>query len=116
MLNDRDITEGSPSPDNDGARSTTVVRRKTHTRSQLIQEIANRAASLAFMLHLTPTMVTPCDIFRDIDMCDKKNKLRLRDLLYADEANFVHDVFGIRAELNRKTGELEHCFSPRYSA
>ena len=41
--------------------------------------------------------------------------LRLADLLAADDANFLHDVLGIRAHINRKTGKLENCFVPRYS-
>lgn len=41
--------------------------------------------------------------------------LDLSALLAADDANFAHDVFGIRRHLNRKTGKLENCFSPRFS-
>jgi hypothetical protein len=33
-----------------------------------------------------------------------------------DDANFTHDVFGIRKYLNRETGELTMCFVPRYTA
>jgi hypothetical protein len=44
------------------------------------------------------------------------NPLRLDDLLQADEFNFMHDIFGIRRHLNRETGELMDCFSPRFSA
>lgn len=41
--------------------------------------------------------------------------LRLNDLLAADDANFAHDVFGIRRHLNRQTGELGDCFLPRFA-
>ena len=41
--------------------------------------------------------------------------LKLDELLAADDANFSHDVFGIRRHLNRKTGQLGDCFMPRYA-
>ena len=43
------------------------------------------------------------------------NPLRLQALLDADDFNFAHDIFGIRRHLNRQTGELMNCFSPRFS-
>lgn len=57
------------------------------------------------------------DAEMDIIACHANgNPLRLKDLLDADEANFVHDVFGIRRHLNRETGKLEGFFSPRYTS
>lgn len=44
------------------------------------------------------------------------NPLRLDDMLKADEFNFGHDLFGIRKHIDRRTGELLHFFSPRFSA
>jgi hypothetical protein len=44
------------------------------------------------------------------------NPLKLKELLEADDSNFMHDVLGIRRHINRKTGELEDCFVPRYAA
>lgn len=41
--------------------------------------------------------------------------LRLERLLEADDFNFAHDVFGIRRHIDRETGELGNCFSPRCS-
>ncbi len=43
-------------------------------------------------------------------------KLRLDELLNAPNFDFAHDVFGIRRHLNRETGRLGNCFSPRFSA
>lgn len=43
------------------------------------------------------------------------NPLKLRALLEADEFNFMHDVGGIAKHLDRKTGKLLDCFSPRFS-
>ena len=31
------------------------------------------------------------------------------------EIAFLHDVCGIATHINRNTGELEGCFSPRYA-
>lgn len=42
--------------------------------------------------------------------------MKLDELLAADDFNFLHDVFGIRKNLNRKTGKLDNCFVPRFAA
>lgn len=42
--------------------------------------------------------------------------LFLADLLEAPDSDFVHDVFGIRRHINRKTGALGDGFWPRYAA
>ncbi len=42
-------------------------------------------------------------------------KLRLSDLLEADDFNFAHDIFGIRRHIDRATGKLTNCFLPRFS-
>jgi hypothetical protein len=44
------------------------------------------------------------------------NTLRLDELLAADDFNFMHDVFGIARHMDRTTGKLTNCFTPRYSA
>ena len=44
------------------------------------------------------------------------NPLNLEKLEAFDSMNFSHDIFGIRANLNRTTGKLKNCFSPRCSA
>lgn len=52
----------------------------------------------------------------DINACHSNgNPLDLKALLEADDFNFCHDVFGIRNHINRATGQLENCFSPRFS-
>ena len=43
------------------------------------------------------------------------NTLRLEDMLSADAFEFSHDIFGIMENLDRKTGKLQNCFSPRFS-
>jgi len=52
----------------------------------------------------------------DITACHLNGcKLRLLDLLKSDKFNFTHDVYGIAAHLDRKTGKLTGCFWPRYA-
>lgn len=52
----------------------------------------------------------------DISACHITNPLRLQALLDADNGNFMHDIGGIISHINRETGKLMNCFSPRYSA
>lgn len=51
----------------------------------------------------------------DISAAHENCPLRLDDLLKADDFNFLHDVYGIIRHLNRKTGELENLFLPRFA-
>lgn len=41
--------------------------------------------------------------------------LKLREFLEADDFNFLHDVVGIHRHLDRKTGQLDDCFVPRFA-
>lgn len=41
--------------------------------------------------------------------------LKLADLLAADNFNFSHDIAGIIACMDRKTGKLTKCFWPRFA-
>ena len=52
----------------------------------------------------------------DITACHLNGcPLRLKDLLEADDFNFVHDVAGIMGRMDRKTGKLTRCFLPRFA-
>ena len=76
-------------------------------------QIAKRAVSKAKELGIQYDQMTAV---MDIGACHSNgNPLRLKELLVADDFNFGHDVFGIRANINRKTGQLQNCFVPRYS-
>lgn len=41
--------------------------------------------------------------------------LDLKKLFKADDFNFAHDVIGIMNNIDRTTGQLKNCFSPRCS-
>jgi hypothetical protein len=82
--------------------------------ARIIAKIAARAISLAASASIAYEFI---DADMDITATHVNGcPLRLDDLLAADEFNFAHDVFGIRRNINRETGTLENCFSPRYSA
>lgn len=56
------------------------------------------------------------DVIMDIDACHcNGNPLRLADLLAASDFDLIHDVGGITAHIDRRTGKLRNCFVPRYS-
>ena len=80
----------------------------------VIAKIAERAEKFAaaFLVHYPRT-----DILMDLDATHSNGTpLKFEELLKAPDTDFVHDVFGIRKHINRKTGVLEGFFHPRYSA
>lgn len=88
----------------DGARDAAI---------ELIKQIADRAV-LVYAKH--DVRVDPTTIVMDLMACHfSGQKLRLDDLLAADDFNFIHDVGGINKHLDRETYQLTDGFSPRYS-
>lgn len=80
---------------------------------EVIRDIAERAAIIAARARLQYSRM---DAQMDITAVHANGSpLRLFDLLGADDGDFAHDVLGIRRNLNRTTGQLEHCFVPRYA-
>lgn len=79
----------------------------------IISKIARRAVLLAKEAGISYDTI---DAEMDISAVHCNGcQLRLKDLLDADDFNFSHDVFGVRRHINRETGKLEDCFSPRFS-
>lgn len=76
---------------------------------RLVGDIADRAGrlfgfdTLALRMDMTACHANGC-------------KIRLSDLLSADDFNFSHDILGINRHLHRNPGKLNDCFCPRYSA
>lgn len=56
------------------------------------------------------------NLIMDIEATHISRPLRLKELLEADDANFFHDINGIMRFIDRDTGELTGCFSPRFTA
>lgn len=80
----------------------------TKEDSEMLSKIVNRAVKNFGVTDKT-------DLSMDVTAAHISNPLDLQKLLDADDFTFTHDVGGIRAHLNRTTGELEHCFVPRCS-
>jgi len=90
-----------------------LTRRKDKETMDIEVKIAKRAVSMANELDIQYDRMTA---IMDIDACHcNGNPLKLQELLEADDFNFGHDVFGIRANIDRTTGKLQNCFVPRYS-
>jgi len=78
-----------------------------------IAEIGKRASEIAKGIGHD---IEPINFMLDMETALKheQNKgIDLDVLLRFDDGNFAHDVFGIHRHLNRETGELMDCFSPR---
>ena len=56
-----------------------------------------------------------CTMLMDLQATHMDCPLDLEGLLEAQISDLSHDILGIATHLNRQTGELEDCFSPRYS-
>jgi hypothetical protein len=77
---------------------------------KLQMESAKRAVNLADSLGFRYDYT---DAAMDLDAANEDCPLDFKALLGFDDANFGHDVFGIRRHLNRETLKLENCFVPR---
>ena len=52
----------------------------------------------------------------DLEACHRNgNPMDFAALVAADDCNFAHDVCGITRHIDRETGKLGGCFSPRFS-
>ena len=86
--------------------SFTTTRKDTATIALIVRramkELKDRDTSLHLMMDISAVHANGC-------------KLDLDALLKADDANFMHDIMGIRTHLNRETGKLMDCFVPRFA-
>ena len=81
----------------------------------LIFKIRDRAVDKCKQLDREMSDEERRELLMDLCAAHASNPLRLEELLNADDANFTHDVFGIRRHMDRDTGKLGGCFSPRFS-
>lgn len=80
---------------------------------ELAEKIADRALALAGAQGVA---ISKSDMVMDIVATHVNGcSLRLDELLRANEFEFTHDVFGIRRHLDRRTGKLGDCFTPRFA-
>ena len=79
----------------------------------LVNQIVKRAMRLAKKFKEDYRQI---DCEMDITACHLNgNPLDLQKLLAAPNLDFTHDMFGIRHEIDRRTGKLSPLFSPRCS-
>ena len=85
----------------------------TATERKLIERIADRYV-VEFQAG-SNLGVEKLDVVMDLELVHSNcYRLALEELWLANQFNFLHDVGGIRRNLNRKTGQLENCFRPRF--
>lgn len=76
---------------------------------ELVKEIAKRACRLCPELD-------PVSVAMDVTVTHNHTcRLRLKNLLEADDFNFTHDIMGIETHLDRDNLKLMHCFWPRFA-
>ena len=78
-----------------------------------IHEIVSRALGLMG----AQKAISPLNLHMDVTACHLNGTpLDLDGLLNAKDSDLTHDVMGIHFAMDRKTGQLQNCFAPRYSA
>lgn len=82
----------------------------TKEEYELFKQIADREVKEG-ICYSTDRM----SILMDIEAAHATYPLKLKELLNAPVVDFAHDIYGIAANLNRNTGELENYFIPRYA-
>jgi hypothetical protein len=86
----------------------------TKDDADIIQKIAVRAVSVYKRNGLRIKLM---DVAMDITATHLNGcPLKLKELLEADDFNFIHDISGISGHIDRETGKLTRCFDPRFSA
>jgi peroxiredoxin family protein len=84
------------------------------SETEKIHKIMLRAASL---MSFELVGASRLSVSMDLTACHLNGcALDLDGLLTADKGDLVHDVGGIMHHINRKTGQLENFFCPRYAA
>ena len=85
----------------------------TKDEMRLVVAIARRAAMLRAEDGIRTDIMA---LEMDIAACHCNGcPLKLAELLEVDDFNFMHDIYGISAHLDRETGELRGCFLPRFA-
>lgn len=69
---------------------------------EILKENGNKVDRLSLHMDISATHANGCP-------------LKLKELLEADDFNFLHDICGIIRHIDRKTGKLTNFFWPRYA-
>ena len=85
----------------------------TEDEEKAVERIIERAAA---MEEGYGSKLDRLSLRMDLEATHAKCPLDLKRLAEFPDFDFAHDVYGIMGCLNRRTGELEHCFVPRCAA
>lgn len=77
-----------------------------------LSALADRAEALYRRHGIADTRTA---IVMDLDNTDRHMPLDAEALLASSDADFAHDMLGIRRHIDRETGTLTGCFTPRYA-
>lgn len=92
----------------------TIQFTTTPEEFELVGVIANRYRALV-VRYGTPAPDT-MELYMDLSAVHANgNPIDFARLAEADDLTLIHDVGGIRRHIDRKTGELRDCFTPRCS-
>lgn len=86
-----------------------------HIDHDTLLALVHRAAALYRKIGLTDLYDNHTSIVLNLEFAHRQIPLDAAALLAADDENFAHDILGIRRHMNRRTGELEGCFVPRFA-
>lgn len=82
---------------------------------ELMEKIGKRATEILKTSGIRPTgMNSILGTVMDLSVVHANHPLRLKDMLEAGDPDLIHDITGIRANLNRKTGKLSNFFVSRF--
>ena len=90
-----------------------AINHTTDEDEAIIKRIANRAWDEECVREVYDG--DKLSLVIDLTFCNYSNPLRLQEMLESSDFNFLHDVLGIAKHLNRDTGLLTDCFSPRFT-
>lgn len=92
-------------------KASGVLLKAPFEQQVIIAQIALRAKELLKLNHSMTVCIQMDITATHLNGCP----LRLSELLYADDFNFLHDITGIFNHLDRSNGQLSNCFLPRFS-
>ena len=98
-------------PQAEGRIKMDVSKEEDELISKIVDRFLNMLEELNAEHHINVLKLT-----MDITICHANDTpLDLQGLLEADSLDFMHDVGGIRENMNRKIGKLDNFFVPRYA-
>jgi hypothetical protein len=81
---------------------------------ELVKQIAERVEELTAAMQIEGMQYDRHELVMDLDAAyTSAGPVNLTRLLESPDADFLHDIYGIRRHIDRASGELTGCFMPR---